>query len=89
MHLTRGNHETKHMNMMYGFDGEVTAKFDKSVLEKFRTCFNWLPLACCINHQVLVLHGGLFSKDGVTLDDIKKLKRGIEPPEEGLMTELL
>lgn len=33
-----------------------------------------------------VVHGGLFSKDGVTLDDIRKLERiGRQPGQEGLM----
>jgi len=33
-----------------------------------------------------VVHGGLFSKDGVTLDDIKKIERiGQQPGQEGLM----
>jgi len=30
-----------------------------------------------------VTHGGLFHSDGVTLDDIKKLERNRQPPEEG------
>ena len=37
----------------------------------------------------MVCHGGLFSKDGVKLDDLRKLNRFMEPPEEGLMTEIL
>jgi hypothetical protein len=37
--------------------------------------FNALPLAMCLNGRVLVLHGGLFSQDGVTLDDIRKVDR--------------
>lgn len=32
---------------------------------------------------------GLFSKDGVTLEDLKKIDRNRQPPEEGLMCELL
>jgi len=35
------------------------------------------------------MHGGLFSKDGVTLDDIRKIDRIKEPPESGIMCELL
>ena len=34
-------------------------------------------------------HGGLFAKDGVTLDDIRKTPRFKEPPEEGIMCECL
>ena len=37
----------------------------------------------------MVCHGGLFSKDGVKLDHLRKLNRFMEPPEEGLMTEIL
>ncbi|KAG1335290.1 Serine/threonine-protein phosphatase 5 [Cocos nucifera] len=60
MYLSRGNHETKSMNKIYGFEGEI-----------------------------FVVHGGLFSLDGVTLSDIRALDRFCEPPEEGLMCELL
>jgi serine/threonine-protein phosphatase 5 len=37
----------------------------------------------------LVVHGGLFSKDGVKLDDIRNIKRFREVPESGIMCELL
>ncbi|PSR98912.1 hypothetical protein PHLCEN_2v4232 [Hermanssonia centrifuga] len=40
--------------------------------------------------RYFVVHGGLFSKDGVTLDDIRKIDRiGHQPGTEGLMCELL
>ncbi|GJE92199.1 C-terminal metallophosphatase domain-containing protein [Phanerochaete sordida] len=40
--------------------------------------------------RFFVVHGGLFSKDGVTLEDIRKLERiGRQPGTEGLMCELL
>jgi serine/threonine-protein phosphatase 5 len=42
-----------------------------------------------INKKVLVLHGGLFSKDNVKLDDIRKINRFREPGEEGIMCEAL
>ena len=29
------------------------------------------------------MHGGLFKEDGVTLDDIRKVDRNRQPPEEG------
>ena len=89
MFLTRGNHETKNMNKIYGFEGEVKAKFSQTMMSVFQETFNWLPLGYVINARVLVLHGGLFSKDGVTLDDLRKIDRFREPPDEGLMCEML
>ena len=39
--------------------------------------------------KVIIMHGGLFSRDDVTLADIRKIDRRREPPDEGLMSELL
>eukprot|EP00192_Tetraselmis_astigmatica_P004304 CAMPEP_0117655318 /NCGR_PEP_ID=MMETSP0804-20121206/4216_1 /TAXON_ID=1074897 /ORGANISM="Tetraselmis astigmatica, Strain CCMP880" /LENGTH=493 /DNA_ID=CAMNT_0005461663 /DNA_START=74 /DNA_END=1555 /DNA_ORIENTATION=- len=92
MHLARGNHESASMNKMYGFYGEVNAKYTTLMSEVFRETFCWLPL-CHVIHgksaKVFVVHGGLFSKDGVLLDDLRSIDRNREPPDEGLMCELL
>lgn len=89
MYMSRGNHESQTMNQMYGFEGEVKAKYTPNMAELFTEVFNWLPLAHLINGRVLVMHGGLFSDDNVTLDDIRKTSRNRQPPEEGIMCELL
>ena len=40
--------------------------------------------------RYFVCHGGLFSKDGVTLDEVRAINRiGQQPGTEGLMCELL
>ncbi len=36
-----------------------------------------------------VTHGGLLSQADVTLDDIRSLRRDRQPPEEGVMCDLL
>ncbi|GMH35961.1 hypothetical protein BSKO_03829 [Bryopsis sp. KO-2023] len=89
LHLTRGNHESRGMNKIYGFEGEVKHKYNETLAEVFRETFCWMPLAFTLNSKVLVLHGGLFSKDGVKLEDIKAIDRNREPPDEGLMCEIL
>ncbi|KAM7398936.1 hypothetical protein PAMP_018237 [Pampus punctatissimus] len=88
-HLLRGNHETDNMNQMYGFEGEVKAKYTAQMFQLFSEVFQWLPLAQCINNKVLVMHGGLFSEDGVTLDDLRKIDRNRQPPDSGPMCDLL
>ncbi|CAF1014459.1 unnamed protein product [Rotaria magnacalcarata] len=87
--LARGNHESLTMNQMYGFEGEVKAKYTAQMFQLFTEVFNYLPLSHCINNKVLVMHGGLFSKDDVTLKDIRAIDRVKQPPEEGLMSEIL
>lgn len=77
------------MNKIYGFEGEVKAKYDMEVMELFSEVFCYLPLVCVLNNRVMVTHGGLFSQDGVTLDDIRRIDRFKEPPESGIMCELL
>ncbi|KAF0757311.1 hypothetical protein AaE_004306, partial [Aphanomyces astaci] len=89
VHLLRGNHESKNMNKIYGFEGEVKHKYDDVVMNLFSEVFNWLPLAACIESKVLVVHGGLFHQDNVTLADIEKIDRNREPPESGLMSDLM
>ncbi|KAF4743503.1 Serine/threonine-protein phosphatase 5 [Perkinsus olseni] len=87
--LARGNHESRNMNQLYGFKGEVEAKYDETLYNLFCEAFCLLPLAHVINDTVFVTHGGLFSKDGVTLNDIRAVDRDQEPPDSGLMTEML
>lgn len=87
--MSRGNHETKNLNKLYGFEGEVRHKYDLKVYDLFSELFQFLPLSHCLNKKVFVTHGGLFSKDGVTLADIKKTNRTKEPGDEGIMVDCL
>lgn len=88
-YLSRGNHESEHMNRLYGFEGEVKSKYSSEVATMFTDIFNWLPLAHLINDRILVMHGGLFERDNVTLDEIRKLTRNRQPDEGSIMCELL
>lgn len=89
--LNRGNHETDDMNKVYGFEGECKAKYNERVFKVFSESFSALPLATLIGGKYLVLHGGLFSDDKVTLNDVRKLNRHNQrqPGQQGLMMEML
>lgn len=144
MHLVRGNHESKNMNRIYGFEGEVKHKYDDVMMGLFTEVralfqpalpppsfppslrrsplrqtlppslpllaarglpslslppfppptlppqvFCAMPLCATIDSSIFIVHGGLAAEDGVTLDDIKKIYRFREPPESGLMSDLL
>ncbi|KAL5360354.1 hypothetical protein BJX96DRAFT_165093 [Aspergillus floccosus] len=89
--LNRGNHETDDMNKVYGFEGECRAKYNETLFKVFSESFSALPLATLIGNKYLVLHGGLFSDDNTTLEDIRKLNRHNQrqPGQQGLMMEML
>jgi serine/threonine-protein phosphatase 5 len=88
LHLTRGNHETRAMNSIYGFEGEVRAKYNDTMAKLFADVFRCLPLGAVLGGKVFVVHGGLFSRDDVTLDELRRLDRFREPPDEGPMCEV-
>jgi len=88
--MLRGNHETKNMNKIYGFEGEIKHKYDDTVMKMFSKLFQALPLSAVVQDKVFVVHGGLSTQEGgVTLKDIEDIKRFREPPESGLMSDLL
>ncbi|KAJ7217829.1 phosphoprotein phosphatase [Mycena pura] len=102
MYINRGNHETRDMNRTYGFEGEAKHKHGELSYKALPLA----TLLCATKpppnksgstilspqglKQYFVVHGGLFSKDGVTLEEIRKIDRiGRQPGNEGLMCELL
>ncbi|GBF65052.1 serine/threonine-protein phosphatase [Trichophyton mentagrophytes] len=89
--LNRGNHETDDMNRAYGFEGECKAKYSERLFKVFSESFSALALATLIGQKYLVLHGGLFSDDNISLADIRALNRHNQrqPGQSGLMMEML
>lgn len=55
----------------------MKAKYSNALVELFREVFCWLPLVHVLNGKVMVVHGGLFSQEGVTLDDIRAIDRNM------------
>jgi serine/threonine-protein phosphatase 5 len=84
-YMSRGNHEARSLNRIHGFQGEVKSKYDEDIYECFCELFCTLPLGHVLNNKVLIVHGGLFSKDGVKLSELKEIQRFKEPPEAGII----
>ena len=76
--MSRGNHESENMNKMYGFEGEVKAKYSSLMVDLFTEVYNWLPLCHCLEKKVLVMHGGLFAKVRTVYGNYKDINFGTE-----------
>lgn len=95
--INRGNHETDDMNLVYGFKDECKFKYNEKLFKCFSESFGSLPYCTLINKEYLVMHGGLFSEEDITIDDIKKINRfknsngnnKHQPPKKGIEMELL
>lgn len=73
--LNRGNHECDYMNDEYGFDVEVSTKYDRNLFRLIQRCFCALPLATIVRDSIFVVHGGLPRRKGVTINDIQRIQR--------------
>lgn len=92
IYLLRGNHETRDMSSYHNFQLEVKKKYGDDMIELFMNAFDALPLAATITSKgqgsFFCCHGGL-SPSIKTLDDILKIDRFIEPPDEGPLCDLI
>ena len=89
IHLNRGNHEADTMNMQYGFESEMASKMSVEMFRKCSKVFEALPVGHIIGDSVLVVHGGLFGDDSVTVETIQGMSRFGQPPESGPMNDIL
>ncbi|KAK8481912.1 hypothetical protein V6N11_068993 [Hibiscus sabdariffa] len=86
--LLRGNHECASINRIYGFYDECKRRFNVRVWKLFTDSFNCLPVAALIDEKILCMHGGL-SPELKKLDQIRKISRPIDVPDQGLLCDLL
>jgi serine/threonine-protein phosphatase PP1 catalytic subunit len=80
--LTRGNHESASINRIYGFYDECKRRYSIKLWKNFTDCFNSLPVCALLDDKILCMHGGL-SPDLNNIDDIKKIVRPTDVPEQG------
>jgi len=86
--LLRGNHECASVNKIYGFYDECKRRFNARLWKTFTDCFNCLPVAALIDAKILCMHGGL-SPELHNLDEIRKIARPTDVPDQGLLCDLL
>jgi protein phosphatase len=83
IHLLRGNHEDKLINMNFGFLEECQYRLnedsmmDDSVFSIINEFFEYLPLAAIVEDQILCLHGGIGANVN-RISDIEAIERPLE-----------
>ena len=97
--LLRGNHECEALNKMYGFFDECKRRLSIKCFKKIITLFNIMPISALINENILCMHGGLsenilcmhggLSKDLQNIEQINKILRPTDIPNEGLLCDIL
>ncbi len=75
--LNRGNHEDFGLCCIYGFQKECLQKYNHVVFAMFGEMFCHVPLCSVVANRIFVIHGGLFHRRGVTLDEIAEVQRDI------------
>ncbi|VDL62001.1 unnamed protein product [Hymenolepis diminuta] len=86
--LLRGNHECASINRIYGFYDECKRRYNIKLWKLFTDCFNCLPIAAIIDEKIFCCHGGL-SPELHSMDQIRKLQRPVDVPDQGLLCDLL
>jgi len=86
--LTRGNHECASINRIYGFYDECKRRYSIKLWKIFTDCFNCLPIVALLDEKIICMHGGL-SPELENVDQIKKIIRPTDVPEQGLLCDLL
>eukprot|EP00768_Dysnectes_brevis_P003974 gnl/Dysnectes_brevis/2813_a3431_1307.p1 GENE.gnl/Dysnectes_brevis/2813_a3431_1307~~gnl/Dysnectes_brevis/2813_a3431_1307.p1 ORF type:complete len:367 (-),score=81.24 gnl/Dysnectes_brevis/2813_a3431_1307:84-1184(-) len=84
--LNRGNHEGELCTSDYGFLAEISSKYqgDTTCLRVIYKWFASLPIASVVNRQTFIVHAGLPSTLGITLEEIDRIDRMQEPADTTL-----
>uniref|UniRef100_A0A8C9GYF0 Serine/threonine-protein phosphatase n=1 Tax=Piliocolobus tephrosceles TaxID=591936 RepID=A0A8C9GYF0_9PRIM len=88
--ILRGNHESRQITKVYGFYDECIRKYkDNYNAWRYLTdAFDYLPLSALINNDIFCDHGGI-SPYLQSIEDINKLDRFKEVPQDGGVCDLL
>ncbi len=87
--LLRGSHESRQISQNYGFYDECQKKYGN--INVWRMCtdiFDLFQLCAVIESKIFCVHGGLSPLLNF-IDDIRKIDRKQEVPENGLMCDIL
>jgi serine/threonine-protein phosphatase PP1 catalytic subunit len=88
VYMIRGNHESIEMTAVFGFAQECRAKLSVQQWQQFCQVFDTMPLAAVVSSSLFCVHGGI-SPELRNLAQIEQIRRPLQIPVKGLVTDLL
>ncbi|TKR77458.1 hypothetical protein L596_018429 [Steinernema carpocapsae] len=85
--LLRGNHESRPVNMQYGFFLECKKRYSTVLYECFQFAFYTMPFCARVEKKILCMHGGI-SEDLGSLKQLEKIERPCDIPDLGVLADL-
>ncbi|CAD5209098.1 unnamed protein product [Bursaphelenchus okinawaensis] len=85
--LLRGNHESRPVNMQYGFYLECKRRYSIGLYEVFQYAFYCMPFCALLADCILCMHGGI-SDDMKHLNMMKHIDRPCDIPDIGIQADL-
>ncbi|CAD5212376.1 unnamed protein product [Bursaphelenchus okinawaensis] len=85
--LLRGNHESRPVNMQYGFFFECKKRYSIELYEVFQYAFYCMPFCALVDNCVLCMHGGI-SEDLREFNQMKRIDRPCDIPDLGILADL-
>ncbi|PIC14242.1 hypothetical protein B9Z55_027218 [Caenorhabditis nigoni] len=85
--LLRGNHESRPVNMQYGFFLECRKRYSERLYDAFQLAFYCMPLCAVISKKIICMHGGI-SEDLIDLNQLEKVDRPCDIPDIGVIADL-
>ncbi|CAI2295164.1 unnamed protein product [Caenorhabditis sp. 36 PRJEB53466] len=85
--LLRGNHESRPVNMQYGFYLECHKRYSTALYEAYQLAFYCMPLCAVVSNKIICMHGGI-SEDLIDLAQLEKVDRPCDIPDIGVIADL-
>uniref|UniRef100_A0A0M3I704 Serine/threonine-protein phosphatase n=1 Tax=Ascaris lumbricoides TaxID=6252 RepID=A0A0M3I704_ASCLU len=86
-YLLRGNHESRAVNIRYGFYDECICRYSLTLFDSFQHAFNCMPFCARIKKRILCMHGGI-TEDLTDLRQLNHIERPCDIPDLGILTDL-
>ncbi|KAI6205489.1 hypothetical protein M3Y94_00797900 [Aphelenchoides besseyi] len=87
IYLLRGNHESRPVNLQYGFFTECRKRYSMSLYEAFQYAFYCMPFCARVEKRILCMHGGI-SEDLRDFRQLEKIERPCDIPDLGILADL-